>query len=144
MSKIYSDGQGGFLHIDDWENDDFISFRIEEEQEDGSYIKATVDLHKSDIENLIIELKKLTFSGLTKQKKELLKKSMDSENIDYVGKIIELNIPSKPISEMRKIEEGFDIDLKCSYIDYKNMATLLGIKLTLWQRFKLFITRKYK
>lgn len=71
-------------------------------------------------------------------------KDINSDKYFEVGKIKELNIPSKPISEMRKIEEGFDIDLKCSYIDYKSMAMLLGIKLTLWQRFKLFISRKYK
>lgn len=58
--------------------------------------------------------------------------------------VVDINIPNKPISAMRKIEEGFDIDLKCSYVNYKSMAMLLGIKLTLWKRFKLLISRKYK
>lgn len=85
MSKIYSDGQGCFLYIDKHDDDDFISFRIEEEQEDSSYLKASLSLHKSDIENLIIELRKLTFSGLTKDQKESLKKSTGSVNIKDVS-----------------------------------------------------------
>ena len=86
MSKIYSDGQGCFLYVDkDEDDDDFISFRIEEEQADDSYIKAELSLHKSDIEDLIIELRKLTFNGLTRQKKELLKESMGSANIEDVS-----------------------------------------------------------
>lgn len=84
MSKIYSDGQGCFLYVDKYE-DDFISFRIEEEQEDSSYLKVSLNLHKSDIENLIIELRKLTFSGLTKDQKESLKKSTGSVNIKDVS-----------------------------------------------------------
>lgn len=85
MSKIYSDGQGCFLYIDKHDDDDFISFRIEEEQEDSSYLKASLSLHKSDIENLIIELRKLTFSGLTKDQKESLKKFTGSVNIKDVS-----------------------------------------------------------
>lgn len=85
MSKIYSDGQGCFLYIDKHDDDDFISFRIEEEQEDSSYLKASLSLHKSDIENLIIELRKLAFSGLTKDQKESLKKSTGSVNIKDVS-----------------------------------------------------------
>lgn len=69
MSKIYSDGQGCFLYVDKDEDDDFISFRIEEEQADDSYVKAELSLHKSDIENLIIEIRKLTFGGLTSKRK---------------------------------------------------------------------------
>lgn len=84
MSKIYSDDQGCFLYVDKYE-DDFISFRIEEEQEDNSYVKATLSLHKSDIEDLIIKLRKLTFNGLTKQKKELLKEFYGSANIEDVS-----------------------------------------------------------
>lgn len=85
MSKIYSDGQGCFLYVDKDEDDDFISFRIEEEQADDSYVKAELSLHKSDIENLIIEIRKLTFGGLTSKRKKLLKESMGSANIEDVS-----------------------------------------------------------
>lgn len=60
MSKLYSDGMGGFLYIDRSKDDEnFINLRIEEEQEDDSYTKINISLHKSDVKNLIEELESL-------------------------------------------------------------------------------------
>lgn len=64
MDISYSDGMGGFLYIDRCkDDDDFIDIRLEDEQEDGSYIKVNTSLHKDDIKSLIEELKSLINSN---------------------------------------------------------------------------------
>ena len=76
--------------------------------------------------------------------KKLYIRDANSDEYFELGEVTDIKMHSKPIREIRKIEEGLKIDFKCSYINYKSMAMLLGIKLTLWQRLKLFISRKYK
>lgn len=76
--------------------------------------------------------------------KKLYIRDSNSDEYHELGEVTDVKIPEKPMSEMRKVEEGFKIDLKCSYVNYKSMAKLLGIKLSLWQRVKLFISKKYK
>lgn len=57
MSNLYSDGQGGFLYFDKCKDDEnFIDLKIEEEQEDNSYISVNISLYKDDIKDFAKEL----------------------------------------------------------------------------------------
>lgn len=60
MEKSYSDGMGTFLKVDKcYDDDNFVTLEIEEEQHDDTYLSVNISLYKDDVKCLIKTLQEL-------------------------------------------------------------------------------------
>lgn len=60
MKKLYSDGMGTFLNVAKCcDDDNFVTFKIEEEQEDNTYKDVNISLYKDEVKDLIKDLETL-------------------------------------------------------------------------------------